>query len=274
MTALLERPESQGLDRLADAGPEDALLTLRGIVKRFQTRRHDTVAIDHVSLHVATGEFICLVGPSGCGKSTLLNIAAGLDRPDEGAALFDGEPIRKPGPERSVVFQDAALFPWLDVRANVEFGLKVRGVPRGERRERGEAALTLVGLAPFARAYVHELSGGMRQRAQLARALAVEPRMLLMDEPFAALDAQTRDVLQVELQSLRERTSGTVLFVTHNIREAVILADRIIVMSAGPGRVVREIAVDLPRPRHPDSPAIATLAAEVRAALGAPEATP
>ena len=272
MTALIERGTPPTGARGGES--EAALLRLRGIVKRFHTKRHDTLAIDNVSLHVASGEFVCLVGPSGCGKSTLLSIAAGLDRPDQGAAWFDGELILKPGPDRSVVFQDSALFPWLDLRANVAFGLKVRGVARAERRERAEAALALVGLSPFARAYVHELSGGMRQRAQLARALAVEPRMLLMDEPFAALDAQTRDVLQLELQSLRERTSGTVLFVTHNIREAVILADRIVVMSTAPGRVAREIAVDLPRPRHPDSPAIATFAAEVRAALGGREAAP
>ncbi len=247
------------------AGSE--LLALRGVSRHFRTSRHDTLALDRVTLSVREGEFVCIVGPSGCGKSTLLNIVASLDHPDDGDALFDGRPIVKAGRERSVVFQEPALYPWLNVRANVELGLKIAGRKRSERKYLVERYLTLVNLHKFERAYIHELSGGMKQRAQLARALAVEPRMLLMDEPFAALDAQTRDTLQQELQEICARTKATVLFVTHNVREAVILGDRVIVMTPAPGRLKREIKIDLPRPRGPDSHAVVDLAARVRAEL-------
>ena len=235
--------------------------------RHFRTSRHDTLALDRVTLSVREGEFVCIVGPSGCGKSTLLNIVAGLDHPDDGDALFDGHRISKPGRERSIVFQEPALYPWLNVRANVELGLKIAGKKRSERKQLVDRHLALVNLRKFERAYIHELSGGMKQRAQLARALAVEPRMLLMDEPFAALDAQTRDTLQQELQEICARTKATVLFVTHNVREAVILGDRVIVMTPAPGRFKREIKVDLPRPRGPDSHAVVDLAARVRAEL-------
>jgi len=210
---------------------------------------------------------VCIVGPSGCGKSTVPNIVAGLDRPDEGAVVFDGRPVARPGPERVVVFQEAALYPWLNVRANVELGLRIQGVSAKERRERADRYLRLVNLKRFERAYVHELSGGMKQRVQLARALALEPRMLLMDEPFAALDAQTRDVLQQEMQEIWARTGATVLFITHNVREAVILDDRVLVMTTAPGRIKREIPVSLPRPRNPDSHAVADLAHLIRMEL-------
>jgi len=243
------------------------LLALRGVSRHFRTSRQDTLALDNLTLSVREGEFLCIVGPSGCGKSTLLNIVAGLDHPDEGDALFDGRRIRKPGRERIVVFQEPALYPWLNVRANVELGLKIAGRKRPERKELVDRFLGLVNLRKFEKAYIHELSGGMKQRAQLARALAVEPRMLLMDEPFAALDAQTRDTLQQELQEITARTNATVLFVTHNVREAVILGDRVIVMTPAPGRLKREIPIDLPRPRGPDSHAVVDLAARVRAEL-------
>jgi NitT/TauT family transport system ATP-binding protein len=251
------------------AGPEDghALLVLRGISKRFRTKRQDTLALDDVSLEVRPREFICIVGPSGCGKSTLLNIAAGIDTDYEGETLFEGTRVRGTARERAVVFQEPALFPWLNVRANVEFGLKLRGVPKKQRREVVDRQLALVHLDQFQRAYVHELSGGMKQRAQLARALAVEPHMLLMDEPFAALDAQTRDDLQIELQSVWARIGTTVLFVTHNVREAVILGDRVVVMSPSPGRIKRIIDIPLERPRTPDDHAVADLAAQVRLEL-------
>ena len=244
-----------------------ALLSLRGVKRHFRSKRHDTLALDHMSLSVREGEFVCLVGPSGCGKSTLLNIVAGLDFPTEGEVLFDDRPVTKPGRERIVVFQEPALYPWLNVRANVELGLKIAGVSGSERKRLADRYITLVNLRRFERAYVHELSGGMKQRAQLARALAVEPRMLLMDEPFAALDAQTRDILQQELQEITARLKTTVLFVTHNVREAVILGDRVVVMTPAPGRLKREIAVDLPRPRDPDSHAVVDLGARVRAEL-------
>ena len=246
---------------------EQPLLALRGITKRYETRRQDTLALDNVTLEVRPREFICIVGPSGCGKSTLLNIAAGIDTDFQGSALFEGTPIRGTARERAVVFQEPALFPWLNVRDNVEFGLKLRGMPKAERREIVDRQLALVDLTRFDRAYIHELSGGMKQRAQLARALAVEPHALLMDEPFAALDAQTRDDLQLELQNVWARIGTTVLFVTHNVREAVILGDRVVVMSASPGRIKEIIDVPLSRPRMPDDHAVADLAARVRAEL-------
>jgi len=243
------------------------LLSLQGVRKRFITSRHNTTALDRITMSVREGEFVCIVGPSGCGKSTLLNIMAGLDTPDEGQALFDDRPIKKPGPERVLVFQEPALYPWLNVRANVEFGLKLKGVGVKARRERADRYLGLVNLRRFERAYVHELSGGMKHRVQLARALAVEPRMLLMDEPFAALDAQTRDVLQGELQTIWAETGTTIVFVTHNVREAVILGDRVLVMTPAPGRMKQEIPVPLPRPRSPDAHSVVDLASRVRGEL-------
>jgi len=216
---------------------------------------------------VNAGEFVCIVGPSGCGKSTLLNIVAGLDRADEGVALFDNRPIGRADAERIMVFQEPALYPWLNVRANVELGLKMAGKNGAERKLLADRYIELVNLKKFATAYMHELSGGMRQRVQLARALAVEPRMLLMDEPFAALDAQTRDVLQQELQEIWARTRATVVFVTHNVREAAILGDRVLVMTPAPGQIKREIQIDLPRPRAPESHSVVDLAARIRAEL-------
>ena len=243
------------------------LLSLRGVSKRFVTSRHNTVALDDISLDVREGEFVCIVGPSGCGKSTLLNLVAGLDRPTSGEMDFDGRPLSGSGAERVVVFQDAALYPWLNVRANVEFGLKIKRVPGKERAALVDKYLDLVNLRQFERAFIHELSGGMKQRAQLARALAVEPRMLLMDEPFAALDAQTRDGLQGELQEIWQRTGATILFITHNVREAALLGDRVVVMTPGPGRIKTEIQVPLQRPRNPDTHAVVDFAAEIRAQL-------
>ncbi len=246
-----------------------ALLEVREVTRRFRTKRHDTLALDRVSLRMHEGEFVCLVGPSGCGKSTLLGLVAGFEVPDDGTIVFDGEAVHGPGPARTVVFQEPALFPWLNVRSNIEFGLKLQGVPAAERRDRASEFIEMVNLTRFERAYIHELSGGMKQRAQLARALALHPRMLLMDEPFAALDAQTRDILQIEVQQLCQRIGATVLFVTHNVREAALLGDRVVVMTPGPGRILREFTVDLPRPRMPDDHHITDLAATIRASLGA-----
>jgi NitT/TauT family transport system ATP-binding protein len=247
--------------------PAAPLLSMRGVARRFRTSRHDTTAVRDLDIEIGEGEFVCVVGPSGCGKSTLLNLVAGLDRPSDGEILFDGRPLLGPGADRVVVFQEAALYPWLNVRANVEFGLRVKGVGRRERAAIVDRYLELVNLRAFDRAFVHELSGGMKQRVQLARALAVEPRMLLMDEPFAALDAQTRDVLEEELQQIWMRTGATILFITHNVREAALLADRVLVMTPGPGRIKAEISVPLQRPRDPDTHAVVDFAAEIRREL-------
>ena len=251
----------------ASPSAPETLLSVRNVSRRFVTSRHDTTALQDISLDIKQGEFICVVGPSGCGKSTLLNLVAGLDRPTEGELVFDDKPITGSGAERVVVFQEAALYPWLNVRANVEFGLKMNGVSRSDRKPIVDKYLELVNLTKFDKAFVHELSGGMKQRVQLARALAVEPRMLLMDEPFAALDAQTRDVLQLELQDIWARTGSTIFFITHNVREAALLADRVFVMTPGPGRIKAEIPVPLQRPRNLDTHAVVDFAAEIRQAL-------
>lgn len=244
-----------------------SLVSVERVTRRFRTSRHDTTALHDVSLGIREGEFICLVGPSGCGKSTLLNLVAGFDFPDGGTIQVDGQNVTGSGSDRIVVFQEPALFPWMGVRANVEFGLRLAGIGKRERRERADHYLQLVGLERFAGAFVHELSGGMKQRVQLARSLAVDPRILLMDEPFAALDAQTRDTLQEELQRIWLETGKTVMFVTHNVREAVLLADRVVVMSPSPGQIKRVLDVPLEHPRNPDSHAVVDLAADIREEL-------
>ena len=271
MTAAAGRVAPLREDRPVLEPTSPPVLQVRGVSKRFNTKRSDTLALSDINLDVAEGEFVCVLGPSGCGKSTLLNVVAGFEAPDEGEVLTSGTPIRGAGPDRVVVFQEAALFPWMNVRANIEFGLKLAGVAKRERRERAGEYLKLVGLEPFERAFVHELSGGMKQRVQIARSLAVDPRILLMDEPFAALDAQTRDVLQEELQSIWQRTGKTILFITHNVREAVLLADRVIVMSPSPGRIKREISISLDHPRSPDSHAVVDLSADIREELRNPD---
>jgi NitT/TauT family transport system ATP-binding protein len=226
-------------------------LSARGVTKRFRSARgQGTTAVVDVNLDVGKGEFLCLIGPSGCGKTTLLNLFAGLEKPDQGELLLDGRPITGPGPDRAVLFQEPALFPWMSVRRNVEFALKMIGVPRDERGDRSQHWLRKVHLGRFADVQPHELSGGMRQRAALARALACQPEVLLADEPFAALDAQTREILQEELQQVWTETKHTFVFVTHNVREAVFLADRVVLMSAPPGTFMAEHRITAPRPRE------------------------
>ncbi len=232
----------------------DDQLWLKGISKHYRTQRGKLHVLDGVNLRVRRSEFLCLLGPSGCGKSTLFNIIAGLEQPDAGEVLLDGVPVTGPGPDRVVVFQDGALFPWLTARGNVEFGLSMLAVPAPERRHRAEAALDLVRLGRFADSCIHELSGGMRQRVAIARAIAMRPKVLLMDEPFAALDAQTRNVMQEELQRIWLETGKTVIFVTHNVAEAIRLGDRIAVLSFRPGMVKREVHIHEPRPRLTDDP--------------------
>ncbi|HLL27141.1 MAG TPA: ABC transporter ATP-binding protein [Xanthobacteraceae bacterium] len=243
-------------------------LSVEGVSKWFRTPRTSVHALENITLSVNEGDFVCLVGPSGCGKSTLLDIAAGLTKPDEGSVLVDGAPIEGPGRNRLVMFQEAALFPWLNVFGNVMFGLKrTPGLSNRERREIAEAHLDLVGLKAFRRAYVHELSGGMKQRVALARALAPDPRVLLMDEPFSSLDAITRDQLYRDFQDIWQDRKQTIVLVTHNVREAICLADRVIVMSSSPGRIRDEFLVSLPRPRDINSPELASYAQKISAAL-------
>lgn len=236
---------------VSESLPASPKLSLRRVAKAYQQESGEVVeALADVSLDVAPGEFVCLIGPTGCGKSTLLNLIAGLDRPDAGELLMDGRPVSGPGPDRSVLFQEPALFPWMSVQANIEFALRLTGVARGERRERAAYWLEKVHLASFERAQPHELSPGMRQRAVLARALVCQPEVLLADEPFGALDAQSREILQRELQAVWLETRNTFVFVTHNVREAVFLADRVVLMSARPGTFVAEHRISTPRPRE------------------------
>jgi len=216
----------------------------------FKSKNREPVtALDKLSLEIAKGEFVSIVGPSGCGKSTFLNLLLGLVRPDSGVLQMDGKPITGPGQERAMVFQEFGLLPWRTVTANVELGLELKGIAAAQRTQRAMDLIKLVGLNGFERHYPHELSGGMKQRVGLARALATEPEVLLMDEPFAALDAQTRDLMQMELLQIWERTRKTVLFVTHSIEEAAYLSDRVIIMTARPGRAKQIVNIALPRPR-------------------------
>jgi NitT/TauT family transport system ATP-binding protein len=221
-------------------------------------------ALDDISITCEPGEFVVVVGPSGCGKTTLLNLAGGMLRLDRGTIALDGVPVDHPGPERAMVFQDHGLFPWLTARQNIEFGLKMAGMPADQRRDRVELALRAVHLTRSGEKLIHELSGGMRQRVAIARALVMDPAVLLMDEPFAALDAQTRTLLHQQLQELWVQTRKTILFVTHSVGEAVRLADRIIVLHAHPGRIRREIPIELAHPRDFDSKSITELVHQVR----------
>ncbi len=221
------------------------------IVKRFQPARGgaEVTALEGLSLAIEDRSFVCLVGPSGCGKSTLLNLLAGFETPTGGRVLLDGHDVKGPAPDRGVVFQEAALFPWLTVLGNVSYGPQRRGIAKSVYTPAAMALLEKVGLTRFAESYPSELSGGMRQRAAIARALVNDPEVLLMDEPFGALDAQTRSMMQELLLAIWERDQRTVLFVTHDVEEAVFMADRVIVMSRAPGRIMADIAIDLPRPR-------------------------
>ena len=242
-------------------------LKIEGITKTFNGRAGIVEALHPVGVDVEAGEFVCLLGPSGCGKSTLLSIIAGLETPTSGAVFADGRKVRGPGTDRVLLFQEAALFPWLDVRRNVEFGLRQQGMPAKERAAIAQRHIELVHLKGFERSYVHQLSGGMRQRVAIARALAIDPAILLMDEPFGALDALTRDRLHAELESIWAATHKTVLFVTHNVREAVALGDRVLVFSPRPGRIVREFHIDLPRPRSLEDRSLVDYTAEIMSVL-------
>jgi len=229
---------------------------IENVSKRFQSKNKEINVLEKINLEVQNGEFICILGPSGCGKSTLLNIIAGLEKPTEGKVFLNGREVLSPGPDRVVMFQESALFPWLKVIDNVEFGMKIRGVPKKERHERALKYLKMVHLTKFKDVYVHQLSGGMKQRVALARALTLDSEVLLMDEPFAALDSQTKNILLLELQRIWWETKKTIIFVTHNIEEAVLLADKVVVMSSNPGKIKKVFEIRLARPRLLDNPDI------------------
>jgi NitT/TauT family transport system ATP-binding protein len=245
----------------------ESKLLLENISRSYPSPNGTVLAIDNLSLNVKEGEFLCIVGPSGCGKSTLLNIMAGLDRPSKGEIWTNGQLLNGPVSGHILIFQELGLFPWLNVRENVEFGLKMKGMEPGERREKARYYLRLVHLSKFEQSYMHELSGGMRQRVALARALALEPEVLLMDEPFAALDAQTRDRLHEELERLWKETKSTIVFVTHNVREAVRLGDRVLLLTFRPGRIKKAYFIELPRPRQMEDPELALVSRKLLAQL-------
>ena len=239
-------------------------IALSGVFRSYANSRGSfTPALQNIDLEIEQGEFVCIVGPSGCGKSTLLHLLAGLDRPTTGEITVDGSPVNGPGTDRILLFQELGLFPWLTVRQNVEFGLKMAGVSKTERRDQARIFLRMVHLSHFEDHYIHQLSGGMKQRVALARSLALRPKILLMDEPFAALDAQTRDMLHDELERIWKETSPTIVFVTHNVREAVRLGDRVLLMSFRPGRIKTQFQINLQRPRHVEDSDVAYLSKEI-----------
>jgi NitT/TauT family transport system ATP-binding protein len=238
-------------------------LEAKNIVKYFSHDSHELKALGGINLKIESGDFVCLVGPSGCGKSTFLRIVAGLEQPDEGQIIFDGHPVTETGPERIMVFQEGALFPWLKVQDNVEFGLKMAGIPKEERSKISHRYLDMMQLTKFADSFTYQLSTGMKQRVAIARALVMDPDVLLMDEPFAALDAQTRDLLLVEMQLIWEKTKKTILFVTHNVVEAAVLGNRVVVFSNRPSIIKKEFTNDSPRPRTSDDESLVKLQQDI-----------
>ncbi len=267
----LAEPLKNGKKLSADAGLRQPAqptrkesISLSGVFRSYaDSRGSSTRALQNIDLEIEQGEFVCIVGPSGCGKSTLLHLLAGLDRPTTGEITVDGSPVKGPGTDRILLFQELGLFPWLTVRQNVEFGLKMAGVSKKERRDQARVFLRMVHLPHFEDHYIHQLSGGMKQRVALARSLTLRPKILLMDEPFAALDAQTRDMLHDELERIWKETSPTIVFVTHNVREAVRLGDRVLLMSFRPGRIKTQFQINLQRPRHVEDSDVAYLSKEI-----------
>lgn len=252
------------------------MLSIKNLNKTYHTEEGDeVVALSDINLDVADKEFVCFIGPSGCGKTTLLRITAGLEKPDSGTLTVNNEPITGPGPDRGMVFQEYSLFPWRTVLKNITFSLELKKIPKSEREKIARDFLEVVGLSKFADSYPHELSGGMKQRVAIARALVNDPDVLLMDEPFGAVDAQTRNRLQHELLNIWEKKKKTVLFITHSVDEAVFLADKVVVFTARPGRIKEVINIDLPRPRERTSfeanavreHLLASLGAEIQAAI-------
>ncbi len=242
-------------------------LEAKNIVKFFSHDSHKLEALGGINLKVEAGDFVCLVGPSGCGKSTFLRIIAGLEKPDEGQIMFDGHPVSETSPERIMVFQEGALFPWLKVQDNVEFGLKMAGIPKDERAKISNRYLDMMQLTKFADSYTYQLSTGMKQRVAIARALVMDPDILLMDEPFASLDAQTRDLLLVEMQLIWEKTKKTILFVTHNVAEATVLGTKVAVFSNRPSIIKKEFENNFPRPRVTENESLLKLQQDILAEL-------
>lgn len=241
-----------------------ATVELKKISKVFESQGQRLPVLTDIDLSIADGEFLCVVGPSGCGKSTLLNLMAGFERPTSGEILVGGEKVTGPSPNRFVIFQEPALFPWLNVQQNIVFGLRMAGVSLEEQQQKAQSLLKAVHLSKFAHAWVTEISGGMKQRVAIARALAMDPDILLMDEPFAALDAQTRDMLHEVLEEVYQTTRKTIVFVTHNVREAVRLGSRVILMSGQGGEIVEEFPVNLPRNRYLEDIEVVTIASRIR----------
>jgi ABC-type nitrate/sulfonate/bicarbonate transport system ATPase subunit len=245
------------------SNPQADILTVRGVTKRFAVGDGEIEALAPVDIAIPKGEFVCLIGASGCGKSTLLRIIAGFEEPTTGEVSIDGKVITGPGRDRGMVFQDYALFPWMTVKENISFGPRQRHLPREEIDKTTDEFVRMVGLERFADRYPNQLSGGMKQRVAIARVLANDANILLMDEPFGAFDALTREQLQNELLQIWKRTGVTTIFVTHSVEEAVLLADRVLVMSAGPGRIDSDFRIDLPRPRDVSSPEFNALRRDV-----------
>src|SRR5579862_3132604 len=267
---LPDRPKSGGKEPADSGARKPAVparkesIALSSVFRSYANSRGSfTPALQNIDLEIEQGEFVCIVGPSGCGKSTLLHLIAGLDHPTTGEIFVDGGPVKGPGTDRILLFQELGLFPWLTVRQNVEFGMKMAGVSKNDRKDQARVFLRMVHLSHFEDHYIRQLSGGMKQRVALARSLALRPKILLMDEPFAALDAQTRDMLHDELERIWKETSPTIVFVTHNVREAVRLGDRVLLMSFRPGRIKTEFHINLRRPRHVEDPDVAYLSKEI-----------
>ncbi|MBN1455009.1 MAG: ABC transporter ATP-binding protein [Methanomicrobia archaeon] len=244
----------------------DHQLILRNVTRTYDAENGSREALEDINLEVKPSEFLCIVGPSGCGKTTLLRMIAGLDYPTSGEIILDGTPVEGPSPDRGMVFQEFSLFPWRTVLKNVEFGLKIQG--KRDIKRTAERYIELVGLTGFEHSFPFQLSGGMKQRVAIARALATEPAILLMDEPFGSVDAQTRNLLQEELLEIWKRTKKTILFVTHSVDEAVYLADRVVVMSSRPGRILEVLAVDIERPRKRTSGEVNALREQLLMLLG------
>ena len=262
--SLAAHREDRGAIATHDHFSQTPKLSLRNVSLSYATNSHNRlVALKNINLQVQPGEFLCIVGPSGCGKSTLLHLIAGLHQQSSGDVLVDNTAVQGPGTDRILIFQELGLFPWLTVAQNVEFGMRMKNVSKPQREAKVRQYLRLVHLQQFKDSYIHQLSGGMRQRVALARALATEPDVLLMDEPFAALDAQTRDLLHDELERIWAETQRTIVFVTHNVREAVRLGDRVVLLTFRPGQVKREYRIDLPRPRHLEDVHVAGSAREI-----------